>query len=472
VYHKDLSAYKNSTKGQCGTCEWVKPLPTVESNLLAWYNIISNAKKDILITTFVFAPSTQNSVILNEFDVVTPQVWYLGYAMLNAVAKRNVNVNVNKAPIRVTFVLNCTRNAVAKNRANIATATRAWKSIGLDIRNPGECGLYVDWYMWEHMQVNNNHIKMVLVDDKLSCVYSGNIELNSHGGPESWVESGFIVSGKSVNRECRRVAAKLIKRCRKIKSREWSRLVANSIAVYPKLESELTRTWQMNDGSLCDIQRLNRSRSLSDISLLYQGSTGVSNVEVRVCHKMEHASVFSTVRNAEPILQIVDLIRNAKKSVWIVTPTFSDIIVIEEIIKCADRGVSVKICAGYRANELFLAKLLVGCEYNRVIFNEYFVKHADIQFRWFAEPLTKKVYKGVKVHSKVMVVDDEHVFSGSTNMDILATIHSTEMDLYMRGKDLAAQVLDEIIYPLWRSGVSAHTKTFDVKPSHRFIKRP
>lgn len=158
------------------------------------------------------------------------------------------------------------------------------------------------------------------------------------------------------------------------------------------------------------------------------------------------------------IMAVVAALNQAKESIRIMVSNLNDPDVVQAIKQAIARQVMVKIVLGKYHNQKEESYPMMGGANLAVIediYNSVDVKWIDyLKVRWaVTRPGVLTLDKSPEsLHAKVVVVDDEIVFMGSSPLDKQET-YSGESDFVISSWELAADVVQRAFNPLYKNGI-------------------
>ncbi|KAI1326230.1 phospholipase D/nuclease [Xylariaceae sp. FL0255] len=170
-----------------------------------------------------------------------------------------------------------------------------------------------------------------------------------------------------------------------------------------------------------------------------------------VCRPPYGAPTHNSVVNPQNAAWLSAL-RNAKKNVFIQTPTLNAKPLVPAIIDACERGIDVYcyICLGYND----AGELLPGQGgHNDMIANKLYTKlspsgRTHLKWHWYvAKDQTKPVHAGQKkrsCHIKLMIVDEHIAIQGNGNQDTQSWYHSQEINVMIDSAPLCRAWIEGI----------------------------
>lgn len=158
-------------------------------------------------------------------------------------------------------------------------------------------------------------------------------------------------------------------------------------------------------------------------------------------------------------IAIIECIKHAVHSVKIITPNINDTDILDAILAAALRGVTVTLLTGEHANDKRESMPgMGGTNMNSVnyIYNKLPISKWDhFQVYWSHERgMSEATTKETMLHTKLMIIDDSIVITGSTPLDKQGTYYSAESDVMIESEEVAKRFLDKVFNPLICEGHS------------------
>lgn len=163
---------------------------------------------------------------------------------------------------------------------------------------------------------------------------------------------------------------------------------------------------------------------------------------------------------------ILQMIREAKSTIEILTPNLNNRDVIEEILNAIERGVRVKILLSY-AFEDFSQSLLTRGGTNLTKVNQMYRQFdlyrkrtqvcQDFQVRWYSQNgKTPSVgSEPGNSHAKYMVVDNRLTYFGSLNFDNQSFYNSREIGVIFDNRNLSKKIKAQVFNSKFKLGFLA-----------------
>lgn len=392
-----------------------RPLTDVIPIFQAWYQAVISAKKDIWFSTYVWHVHQ-----VKDYGFITPHIYYMGLALKeldesldhDVPARFLINQSVWMSSTR--YIHDCWQQTWS-----------LWHELGFRGKH-----VKVEFYAWKHYSLNNIHGKLLLVDDTESVMTSINVEQESYGGPNSWYESGAWVSDVKANDTLKTFLKPYIERSRL--------LDVPSIVSVPGKRGGLTR-----DGK--DVT----------IDILKQSLPSFDNVSLNTI--TDDSSIRAIGYHDSNITQeILDMIRSAKYSIQIMTPSFNLDVVWEALVEQCElhSELKVEIMTGWHFNEShphiqrYILNYRVNSDYVR-----YKLLHSQIKWKWYAEDGVKvHRHGGPMCHAKVVLVDGVRGKCSSFNLDTWSSQYSMETAFFFEDARVAKYYQDHLFVPRWNRG--------------------
>jgi len=271
----------------------------------------------------------------------------------------------------------------------------------------------------EHRLFNSTHAKMVVCDGKEAVFLTGDPTFKNamdEKGP-SWVEVATVCRSPAIAEGARR----------------------QFISLWNSDHVRLVSSGQKVPFALATAHAVSTSPAMKTI--LFLGKTPSASPRVTFTSPYKIA--------------LLHLLEFANKSVKILVNNINDRQILNKILSCTARGVSVELVMGrYHCEDLEKVPYAGGTNIDSV---NYLLRHATssqqklLKLHWACEKDGDLVQNmaGDSVHAKVVIVDERVVLTGSSLMDKQSS-RSGESDILFESKALAKEYTNTVFTPVYK----------------------
>jgi phosphatidylserine/phosphatidylglycerophosphate/cardiolipin synthase-like enzyme len=180
--------------------------------------------------------------------------------------------------------------------------------------------------------------------------------------------------------------------------------------------------------------------------------------------KNENGNVGTRNHSSPFALALIKAIREAKHSIYILTPNMNHGAIITALAAAHQKGINIHIVMGKHMNDATENMPLMGGTNQKGIqklFNEIARRKGDpfknIQVHWATDDAGRKIipFPHVNtVHARMVCIDDHIVIVGSSVCDKQSIHHSKEADAILFSREVAQLYMREIFIPIFSKGIN------------------
>jgi phosphatidylserine/phosphatidylglycerophosphate/cardiolipin synthase-like enzyme len=385
------------------------------------FELIVDAEKSIILSTYRWRVEHDEKT-----NQINQQIVMIGYAL------DRLSLKCKLRGKNVRFSILCNQMLLGKEtdswlENHLLLTLSCWKKIGFSpTQNETEPGVYIDFRSWKHVSLGNIHSKFIVVDRSKIALYSMNIEGYSGRIKTAWKEYGVSFD-------------------------------SNQYAV--SIESYFQGLFEHTN--VVDMFLLAKKSSLDHVAttfppFVFQGknATEFSNVPALILMNIPQPDA---INRKNPIMQeLVPLLRNAVKSIYITSPNLNDIAILNILETKIKQGLDVKIIInkGFNVDAPFIQQTLLGWSTNEQQISSWKQKGLLSHIRWNGnnnEAVIGKV--DYQLHAKTFLIDHQSLMIGSLNADIYSTFSSAEIMVLMQSNELSKEYVSQWFAPLWSQSV-------------------
>lgn len=395
------------------------PLTEPHDIFKAWYQALQDTQKEAWFTTYVWHVHQ-----VDGKDWVTPHIYVLGKALCDLDDKLEQDVTVhflinqNKVIMKKAYVQECWEQTMAM-----------WRHMGFQGRH-----VTIDFRVWQHLSLNNIHSKYLVVDDKHCVLTSINIEQESYGGENTWIESGGWVTD--------------------------SPAVCKNAVEFIQKHHEQASPLNESPNVTFKAGSLGAALPLEELS---DPLPSVPSVKVWACNDPARKNIYHTnYEDSNITMELCRLIKQARHSIDIMTPTFNNRYVWDALVEACQLNpyLHVRILLGWDFNitNPFAQRHMLGYKLNKD-FVKNKMKHSRITWKWYANDKGDKVTRvsGGMVHAKLVLIDDLMGKASSYNLDTWSALNSMESAFFYEDASTNVNQMyrKRLFNPMWQQGVAA-----------------
>jgi phosphatidylserine/phosphatidylglycerophosphate/cardiolipin synthase-like enzyme len=367
-------------------------LPTSNHLNKAWTEMIRGAKSSIWFSTFVMH--------VWRYEKTNAQIHFIGEALKYADENADGRIKLN-------LVMNETFMETRSQEHKLW-----WRQIFYYWKHVNEVkfdNIDVELRFHKHKLFDNVHGKVCIVDDEYTVVSSSNIEVETQGKPNGWNDCGLFVH--SVPFSCY--------------------MRDEGLGLYWKSAYDATDLFR-EENLYPEIQKA-ELHPLPNLP-----SPDKARVAPIVDHK--NSNIFNgDFRTSETLAVLLDMVKSAKTSIDILTPTFNLTILWNALLnQCKtypDLRVRIILAWEFNTSHPFIQRYLTGYRVNREFLTEV-EHHPQMQVRWCSSPNGELAHRhsGPICHAKGMFVDGQRGLTGSFNFDVWSALNSHELSVYFESR--------------------------------------
>ena len=158
----------------------------------------------------------------------------------------------------------------------------------------------------------------------------------------------------------------------------------------------------------------------------FENTWNGNNLSLKKTIDSQQFILFDGVESADLHQEIFDIIGNAKKTIWVISPYITHKY-LEELINTANRGIDVNLISPEKNNKPLL---------------KHYVLH-----KLAGTPVKFHLYQGRMSHLKAILVDERTLIMGSSNFDFVSYLLEQEIIAILNNQDLVADFKKRILLP-------------------------
>lgn len=381
----------------------------------SWFSLVSTAQHSVDMMTYRWRTSEKNT-----------HIRVLGEAFKTL----GKNLLKTKETVQVRIIVNQLywSEKTSQIQAWIDETFQIWRQMGVNFEL-----VQVQFFAWKHFLTDNIHAKFLIVDRVKYSIHSCNVESYSHGCNGSWVEAGIEIHDPPS-------AQALTGFFNRHVNNNWH--VRKIHASPPPTRSGVPEMLVTNPL----VEKICHSYPVSD-------------EEDKNMHDPNSSGylIGKTVYNPGTVRQsLATLLRNAQKSIHILTPNFNDDLLWKSLFESSCTEKRVMWGNEFNVDVPWIQENLLGWSNNHQIWARIAkeTQSANLEVKWYGDPQGKLVQGKVEhvVHAKLMIIDDFITVVGSINLDLYSTVASVELGVVVESWPIAQQA-NEMFSRLWTKGI-------------------
>ncbi len=211
--------------------------------------------------------------------------------------------------------------------------------------------------------------------------------------------------------------------------------------------------------------------------LVYSHAANPPNIDRGERHYLIHIVGKAANKSLSPRLDagsnrvLREAIDSAQQVIKITTPNFNELTVWDQLVRVADRGVTIQILV---PRDYLNLPSFVDVAPNRSLgslLDRLTPAQRDrVEVRWFSKPDGTPASN----HTKVVIVDDKWVYIGSQNMDRQSWGYSRELGIGVDDRSTAEAVSVQVFDAVWEHGIPLKPGILSrllLRPSHSVLHR-